>query len=361
VLLTMTMINFFLLRSPDSAEYTVAANSTGSLTFSERNLAETVGVVIPLRNEAENIQDLISTLAEQIGDFRFYLLDDNSEDLTLELLYQFTAGDSRFTVVKGAPLPEGWIGKTWALQQLFEISKEEFLVSVDADVRLNPDAILRSATTLKSTSLDFISPYPRQIALTWGERMVQPLLQWSWLSTVALRIAEKSGRPSMAIANGQFFIVRRFALEKIGGYKAVKGDVIDDVFLARELIGNGFHGAVINGASIAQCRMYSSWDSIKSGYGKSLNKAFGGVFGSTLVILFLFFSSIAPFILTLLGNFYGWLGYVMIVLSRMISALKTQGKIADSFLHPISAVLLIYLIIYSHRVRSSVTWKGRTL
>jgi len=171
------MINFFLLRSPDYAEYTVAANSTGSLTLSERNLAETVGVVIPLRNEAENIQDLISTLAEQIGDFRFYLLDDNSEDLTLELLYQYTAGDSRFTVVKGAPLPEGWIGKTWALQQLFEISKEEFLVSVDADVRLNPDAILRSATTLKSTSLDFISPYPRQIALTWGERMVQPLLQ----------------------------------------------------------------------------------------------------------------------------------------------------------------------------------------
>jgi hypothetical protein len=191
--------------------------------------------------------------------------------------------------------------------------------------------------------------------------MVQPLLQWSWLSTVALRIAEKSGRPSMAIANGQFFIVRRFALEKIGGYKAVKGDVIDDVFLARELIGNGFHGAVINGASIAQCRMYSSWDSIKSGYGKSLNKAFGGVFGSTLVILFLFFSSIAPFILTLLGNFYGWLGYVMIVLSRMISALKTQGKIADSFLHPISAVLLIYLIIYSFKVRNSVTWKGRTV
>jgi GT2 family glycosyltransferase len=191
--------------------------------------------------------------------------------------------------------------------------------------------------------------------------MIQPLLQWSWLSTVPLRIAEKSARPSMAIANGQFFVVRRIAIEKIGGYEAIKNAVIDDVFLARELIRHGFHGTVINGASIAQCRMYASWTSIKSGYGKSLNKAFGGVVGASFVVLFLFLTSIFPFLMSLTGNFYGWLGYVLIVFSRMLSAIKTQGRIVDSFLHPISAALLIYLIIHSFKVRSSVTWKGRTV
>jgi GT2 family glycosyltransferase len=191
--------------------------------------------------------------------------------------------------------------------------------------------------------------------------MIQPLLQWSWLTTVPLRIAEKSARPSMAIANGQFFVVRRKAMEKIGGYKAVKNAVIDDVFLARELIRIGFHGGVINGASIAQCRMYTSWSLIKSGYGKSLNKAFGGAVGASFVVLFLFLTSILPFILSLSGNFYGWLGYILIVFSRMLSAIKTQGRVVDSFLHPISAALLIYLIIYSFIVRSSVTWKGRTV
>ena len=341
--MTLTLMNFFLIRNPHAVS------------------DQRAGVLVPLRNEAENIKDLIATLSRQVGDFHFYLLDDNSEDLTLDLLEQFTAGDSRFTVIKGAPLAQGWIGKTWALQQLFDQSSEEFLVSVDADVRLTPDAIARSVATLKSTSLDFISPYPRQIALSFGERMIQPLLQWSWLTTVPLRIAEKSARPSMAIANGQFFVVRRIALEKIGGYKAVKNAVIDDVFLARELIRIGFHGGVINGASIAQCRMYTSWSLIKSGYGKSLNKAFGGAVGASFVVLFLFLTSILPIILSLSGNFYGWLGYILIVFSRMLSAIKTQGRVVDSFLHPISAALLIYLIIYSFKVRNSVTWKGRTV
>jgi glycosyltransferase involved in cell wall biosynthesis len=339
----MTFINFFLIRSPHTVGDQLA------------------GVLVPLRNEAENIKDLIATLSQQVGDFHFYLLDDNSEDLTYELLKQYTAGDSRFRVIKGAPLQEGWIGKTWALQQLFDQSNEEFIVSIDADVRLTPDAIARSVSTLKSTSLDFISPYPRQIALSFGERMIQPLLQWSWLSTVPLRVAEKSSRPSMAIANGQFFVVRRIALEKINGYKAIKNAVIDDVFLARELIRSGFQGGVINGASIAQCRMYATWSLIKSGYGKSLNKAFGGVIGASFVVLFLFLSSILPFLLSLFGSFYGWLGYVLIVFSRMLSAIKTQGRIVDSFLHPISAALLIYLIIHSFKVRSSITWKGRTV
>jgi glycosyltransferase involved in cell wall biosynthesis len=339
----MTFINFFLIRSPHTVGDQLA------------------GVLVPLRNEAENIKDLIATLSQQVGDFHFYLLDDNSEDLTYELLKQYTAGDSRFRVIKGAPLQEGWIGKTWALQQLFDQSNEEFIVSIDADVRLTPDAIARSVSTLKSTSLDFISPYPRQIALSFGERMIQPLLQWSWLSTVPLRVAEKSSRPSMAIANGQFFVVRRIALKKINGYKAIKNAVIDDVFLARELIRSGFQGGVINGASIAQCRMYATWSLIKSGYGKSLNKAFGGVIGASFVVLFLFLSSILPFLLSLFGSFYGWLGYVLIVFSRMLSAIKTQGRIVDSFLHPISAALLIYLIIHSFKVRSSITWKGRTV
>ena len=339
----MTFINFFLIRSP---------HTVGD---------QTAGVLVPLRNEAENIKDLIATLSQQVGDFHFYLLDDNSEDLTYELLKQYTAGDSRFRVIKGAPLQEGWIGKTWALQQLFDQSNEEFIVSIDADVRLTPDAIARSVSTLKSTSLDFISPYPRQIALSFGERMIQPLLQWSWLSTVPLRVAEKSSRPSMAIANGQFFVVRRIALEKIDGYKAIKNAVIDDVFLARELIRHGLHGTVINGAPIAQCRMYASWSLIKSGYGKSLNKAFGSIVGASFVVLFLFLTSILPFLLSLSGSFYGWLGYVLIVFSRMLSAIKTQGRIVDSFLHPISAALLIYLIIHSFKVRSSITWKGRTV
>jgi glycosyltransferase involved in cell wall biosynthesis len=304
---------------------------------------------------------VVATLAAQEGLFHFYLLDDNSEDQTFELLQRFTKADSRFTVIKGAVLNEKWIGKTWALQQLFDASNEEILVSIDADVRLSNAAINKAVTSLNNARLDFVSPYPRQIAQSFAERLIQPLLQWSWLTTVPLRYAESSGRKSMAVANGQFFVVRRSALASIGGYQSVKHAVIDDVFLARELVKNGSSGSVINGSEIAQTRMYASWNEIKAGYGKSLNQAFGSIVGAIFVVAFLIATSIAPLILGLLGNPYGWLGFAAIAGTRVLSAVKSRGRVLDSVLHPISVLALIYLIVYSYLRRGSIQWKGRTV
>ena len=345
ILLTIAAVNFFQIRTPKATS----------------ELLDSVGVVVPMRNEAENVEGIVATLSAQDGPFHFYLLDDNSEDKTLELLQRFTAGDSRFTVIKGAPLADGWIGKTWALQQLYEASSEDVLVSIDADVRLTNDAINKAVTSLRGARLDFLSPYPRQIAHSFGERLIQPLLQWSWLTTVPLRYAEGARQKSMAVANGQFFVVRRSALDSISGYQSVKHAVIDDVFLARQLIAQGSSGTVIDGSDIAETRMYASWSEIEAGYGKSLNRAFGSIFGAIFVIIFLFVTSIAPLVLGILGNPYGWLGFAAIVGSRVLSAIKSRGSVVDSVLHPISIAALIYLIIYSYLVRGTVTWKGRTV
>ena len=345
ILLTIAAVNFVQIRTPKKVS----------------QLVDSVGVIVPMRNEAENVEGIVSTLSAQEGEFHFYLLDDNSEDKTFELLQRYTEADSRFSVIKGAALSDGWIGKTWALQQLFEASSEEVLVSIDADVRLSNDAIIKAVTALRGARLDFVSPYPRQIAQSFAERLIQPLLQWSWLTTVPLRYAESAGQQSMAVANGQFFVVRRTALDSIGGYQSVKHAVIDDVFLARELVKNGSSGTVINGSDIAQTRMYASWSEIKAGYGKSLNQAFGSIVGAVFVVAFLIATSIAPLILGLFGNPYGWLGFAAIVGTRMLSSIKSRGRVLDSVLHPISVLALIYLIAYSYLRRGSIQWKGRTV
>ena len=345
ILLTIAAVNFVQIRSP---------KRTSELT-------QSIGVIVPMRNEAENVEGVVATLAAQEGLFHFYLLDDNSEDQTFELLQRFTQADSRFTVIKGAVLKDKWIGKTWALQQLFDASDEEILVSIDADVRLSNDAINKAVTSLNSTRLNFVSPYPRQIAQSFAERLIQPLLQWSWLTTVPLRYAESSGQKSMAVANGQFFVVRRAALASIGGYESVKHAVIDDVFLARELVKSGSSGTVINGSDIAQTRMYASWNEIKAGYGKSLNQAFGTIVGAIFVVAFLIATCVAPLFLGLLGNPNGWLGFAAIVGTRVLSAIKSRGRVLDSVLHPISVLALVYLIVYSYLRRGSIQWKGRTV
>ncbi|NBV76396.1 MAG: glycosyltransferase, partial [Methylococcaceae bacterium] len=98
ILLTIGAVNFVQIRTPKRTS----------------ELSQTVGVIVPMRNEAENVEGVVATLAAQEGSLHFYLLDDNSEDQTFELLQRFTQADSRFTVIKGAVLNDKWIGKTWA-------------------------------------------------------------------------------------------------------------------------------------------------------------------------------------------------------------------------------------------------------
>ena len=346
-ILLISLINFFTIRNPKKST----------------QINESISVVVPLRNEAANVVELIDSLRTQtnLALVEFLLLDDNSEDETLALLRQHTSALSNFHILNGSTLPQGWIGKTWALQQLFERTSGQIIVSVDADVRLVPDAINRAVTLLKNTQLDFLSPYPKQLAHSWSERLIQPLLQWSWLSTVILRIAEKSSISSMVVANGQFFVVRRTALAQVGGYESVRNKVLDDVELARALVKQGSHGCVANGAEIASTRMYSSWGEIQAGYGKSLHAAFGPVFGSAIAITFLFLTGIAPLIAGITGSTIGWYAFAAVTLTRVMSSIKSGKNPMDALLHPISSTLLIYLIIYSWLMRGQVQWKGRTL
>ena len=347
VLLLISIINFFTIRSPRA----------------DSEIESSVSVIVPLRNEAENVSGLVQSLLAQkyLKSVEFIFLDDNSEDDTLELLRLAVSGSTTMQIMKGAPLPPGWIGKVWALHQLMAASTGDIIVSIDADVRITPDAISRSITLMKSSGLNFLSPYPRQIAKTLGERLIQPLLQWSWMTTLQLRIAERGSFSSMAVANGQFFLVHRDALIASGGYEGVKSAVLDDLFLARALVKSGSHGVVVNGAEIAQCRMYTTWSEIKAGYGKSLRYAFGSTFGSLCAIFFIFLTGILPLVFILTSSVWGWLAFALIVSTRILSAIRSRTQIIDSLFHPISSTLLIYLIVYSYLMRGEITWKGRAI
>jgi glycosyltransferase involved in cell wall biosynthesis len=346
-ILLISLINFLTIRTPNKSS----------------QIKESISVVVPLRNEAKNVAELVASLHNQknLTHIEYLLLDDNSDDDTLTLLHQHTLGLTNFHIVSGTTLPPGWIGKTWALQQLFEKSSGEIIISIDADVRLVPDAISKAVTLLKKAQLDFLSPYPKQMANSWSEKLIQPLLQWSWMSTVIIRIAERSSLSSMVVANGQFFVVRKAALAQVGCYDSVRNKVLDDVELARTLVKNGSHGCVANGAAIATTRMYSSWKEIQSGYGKSLHAAFGSVLGSAIAIVFVFLTGIAPVIAGITGSTIGWYAFSAVTLTRAMSAIKVGKSGLDAFLHPVSSALLIYLIIYSWMMRGQVQWKGRTV
>jgi glycosyltransferase involved in cell wall biosynthesis len=344
-LLWLAVANFFTIRRPAPA--------------AERG--ESVTVLIPVRNEEGNIADLVLSLQAQqfINKPEIIFINDSSTDETSEKLQEAQDGGAQIKVINAPELPDGWLGKPWAMQQGYLQAKGEIVVTLDADVRLTSTAIAQALGMLGDRS--FISPYPRQIARTFSERLIQPLLQWSWMSTVPLRIAEKSARTSLAVANGQFFMVRKSALDQIGGFNAIAAEVLDDMELARALIKSGALGGVADGSTLAQTRMYKNFFEIKAGYGKSLWKAFGSQSGSAAAIAFLFISGIAPVIAWFAGHPLGFFAYQFVVITRALSAARSRGRILDSILHPISCAVLIYLIIYSWRARGVVAWKGRTL
>jgi glycosyltransferase involved in cell wall biosynthesis len=345
VLLWVAVANFLTIRRPQSVSLT----------------DRSVTVLIPVRNEAENIVELIDCLTKQshLSSLEIIFIDDSSTDSTNKLLKTALSEGAPIKIVNAPDLPDGWLGKPWALQQGYLIARGEIIVTLDADVRLVPTAISQGIAMMGQR--EFISPYPRQIAITFTERLVQPLLQWSWMTTVPLRLAERSNRTSLAVANGQFFLVKKSSLDVIGGFQKISAEVLDDMKLARALISTGAHGGVADGSTLAQTRMYKNFAEIKSGYGKSLWSAFSSPIGAFAAILFIFTTGIAPLLVWFSGNPIGLFTYEVIVITRMVSAKRSGGRIIDSFLHPISSAILIYLIIYSWRARGKVQWKGRTL
>ena len=331
-------------------------------SLSER-VTETVAVVVPMRNESANVQELIDSLKSQIGlaHVEFILIDDNSTDDTYMAARNFVGKDDRFRILQAPPLEIGWMGKPAAMHFGLQCSTSEIVAFIDADVRLEKDAIARAITTLKDLNLNYISAYPKQEAKTWSERLIQPLLQWSWMATVPLRLSESSKNPAFCVANGQFFLVQRKALEKIDYLERIKHAVLDDIYLARELVRSGNHGTVVDGSKIARCRMYSSWKELKEGYGKSLHVAFGTVLGAVVAVAFFLLTGVLPFLLVLAGSKIALFVCICIILTRVISAITCRGNAWLSLLHPFSMILLSYLVVRSWVHRDSVLWKGRSL
>ncbi len=150
-------------------------------------IAERVSVLVPARDEAEHIEAVVLSVLSQsaVPDLEVVILDDGSSDHTAEILGRLAAGDPRVRVVHGpnAAPPAGWLGKTWACQRLSDIATGTVLAFVDADVLLYPHAIAAAASLLRDGRFAMVSPYPLQMAEGALERLVQPLVVWSWVAT----------------------------------------------------------------------------------------------------------------------------------------------------------------------------------
>lgn len=329
-----------------------------------------VSVLIPARDEVDRLGPTLAAVLDQEDvDMEVIVLDDGSTDDTAVVARSVADGDPRFRLVDGRPLARGWMGKPFACWQLAEQANNEVLAFLDADVHLRPGALASTAEMLHRDGLDMVSPYPRQVAVTAAERLVQPLLQWSWLTFLPLRLAERLATPSLTAGNGQFLVVRADAYRASGGHQQVRAEVIEDVGLARAFKRAGLRVGMADGTRLATCRMYDGWPQLREGYAKSLWRAFGSRSGAVGAMLMLCLLYIVPPLGLLVGlarrqrilAVAGGAGYAAAVLGRACSAWRTGGRVADAPLHPVSIGLLAHLLMQSWRrhARGALSWKGR--
>jgi Glycosyltransferase like family 2 len=336
-------------------------------------VAERVSLLLPVRDEATRAGTCVKALLaqENLPDVEILVLDDSSTDGTADEVRLAAAGDPRLRLLADAPdaadraePPDGWLGKAWACHRLAEAATGTVLVFVDADVLLAPTAVAATVGLLRTAGLDLVSPYPRQLAGSVAERLVQPLLQWSWLTTVPLGVAERSGRASLAVANGQLLAVDTGAYRRAGGHGAARSAVLDDVELLRSIKRSGGRGTVADGTAIASCRMYDGWACLEAGYTKSLWSAFGSPGGAGVVLAGLTLAYVVPFVAALRGSRTGAVGYAAAVVGRAAVARRVGGRVwPDSLAHPVSIGALVLLTGRSLAARraGTLTWKGRPL
>ncbi|MHC1562463.1 glycosyltransferase family 2 protein [Actinomycetospora sp. C-140] len=319
---------------------------------------ERVAVLVPARDEASRIADCVGALRAAVDGWpvpaEILVLDDGSRDATAA-----RAREAGVRVLDGVLPPPGWLAKPWACRQLARATDADVLVFVDADVVVAPHGLAATVDLLRRSGLDLVCPHPRQHAEGVAERLVQPLLAWSWLSTLPLGVAERSPRPSLTAANGQLLAVDAHAYRTAGGHPP--RDVLDDIALLRAVKRAGGHGVVADGTAVASCRMYRGAAEVREGYAKSLWAAFGSPGNAAGVLGLLLLAHVVPALAALRGSRVGLAGYLAGVASRALAARRTGARVGDALAQPVSVLAVGALTVDSFRRRRAGTlrWRGR--
>lgn len=357
--LLLIVCNLRLFRAPPTPAHTLRPGE--------------VSVLIPARNEAERIGAAIDSVLRCAGDadIELIVLDDDSTDDTAGVVAAAAARDARVTLIRrrAAPLL-GW-GKPLACAQLAERARGETLIFMDADVRLEADALASILATLRASGAALLSGVPRQVTGSFAERLIVPQILFVLLGFLPLLGMRKLRRPAFAAACGQLLAVERHAYFACGGHRAVAHRIHDGMALARLFRQAGYMTDLADFTSIAHCRLYSGWREVLAGFAKNAHEGLGSSTG------------ILPWTLILLGGQAAWsialpwaaaagiaslslpllLAAACSLTSRALIARRFEPAVAPSLLlHPFGVTALVAIQWYGWARRllgRPVPWKER--
>ena len=268
----------------------------------DRDITDTsLSVVIPAFDEEQNIEGCLThvLMSERpCSRWEVIVVDDQSSDNTVKIAEQAIvtvagADQPDATVLQAGPRPKGerWVGKNWGCCQAMEQVNSEWVLFIDADVTLAPDAIRRALHQSINENADLFSLAPRLTCGCLAEWMVQPIM--ASLLGLGFPILEANDPAStVAFAAGPFMLFRRDSYNAIGGHRALAGEVVEDLALARRIKEGGFRLRYVLGIDAVDLQMYANLQALWEGWSKNwflgLDRSISKSLGAGGVVLLMF-------------------------------------------------------------------------
>lgn len=379
-LLGITMWN--LLRFPRLKPWAIA-KTPRALAKTHWAIAETpralghgestpVTIMVPARNEERCIEACVRSLCDQdYANLQVIVLDDGSTDATPQILARLAAAyPERLTVMQGTPLPDGWVGKSWACHNLAQRATGDVFIFTDADTVHGPQMTRAAVDMLDHGGYDMFSLVPYEELGTFAEHLVVPMVHVLYFAYLPNDLIHRSTRVSVSAANGQFMCFRREGYARCGGHAAVHDSMVEDVFLAKQAKRSGLRIGLVDGVRHVSCRMYTSTREVIHGFSKNFFPATSYNLPLTIVFilhLLLLYSLPLGLLIRGLAGGAGWtlpaiqLGIAGAI--RLAIAARFRMPAWHALLQPITAVMAAFIGINSIRwaySRTGPQWKGRS-
>ena len=239
--------------------------------FSEIKDEPLVSILFPARNEEKRIlaEALNSLLAQTFKNLEIIAVNDRSTDKTGEILRRIARGNPKLRTIEGSELPADWLGKPFVLEQALAQAGGEWVISVDADVIFAPEAVKAAVFYAAQNNYDALCLIPFDVCGSVWETIFLPTFGWfRMLKMPASRVNNPKRPETMGVGN--FFLVRRACLKKIGNFESVKNEVAEDLRLAELLKSSGASFRLDYAPDLLKTRMYKGFGEIWAGFTKNL-------------------------------------------------------------------------------------------
>jgi glycosyltransferase involved in cell wall biosynthesis len=318
-----------------------------------------ISLLIPARNEELSIEQAVrSAMKSQGVTLEIIVLDDDSTDNTANIVRRLSIEDPHVRLESAPPLPDGWCGKQHACWILSKLARYDLLVWIDADVRLEPEALARMAQFIAMGKSGLISGVPRQLTGTISESLIIPLIHFVLLGYLPIQRMRATTDPAFAAGCGQLFMARRAAYEKPGGHAAIRASLHDGITLPRAFRRAGIATDLFDATDVTNCRMYRGVRQVFNGFTKNATE--GMATPKALPVWTVLLSGhaipwvVSPILLiepnAIASIAARWLWHASFILSISTTAMlarRFRQGVLSCMLHPIGVGFLLFIQWYA--------------